>query len=209
MAPLVLPRADVLKLDSGKQYFITNNTTKALTLPDGRTPLLRYARIPYPLGAGEREIVPFDIISLYFGDPRSRNGLIQRYKDSRGEGMIQSREAELSRISVFWGVYEQGVDSLAAVVPDVTFTTLQGQEIIPPCFDPYGEFSYGFDQNEDNTQRGAAASIAAMQEQIATLSAMMGAMAEQGDNDEDVDEDLPMHPGAQAAQYAGGVPAPQ
>jgi hypothetical protein len=207
MPSLLLPRADVLKLDSGKMYFVQNNTSKPLVLPDGRTPLLRYARIPYPVDPGEKELVPFDVVSLYFGDPRSRNGMIQKFKDSRGEGMIQSREAELGRIAVFWGVYEQGVDTLISVVPDVQITTLNGQEIIPPCFDPYGEYTYGFEKGPIDTQMGAASAIAAMQEQMDQMKAMMDAMRAGGDNDADVPEDLPPFP--QAGHPAmGGVTAP-
>lgn len=203
MPSLLLPRADVLKLDSGKSYFIQNNTDRPLTLPDGRSPLLKYARIIYPLGAGEREIVPFPLIALLFGDPRSRNGMIQKFKDSSGEGMIQSREAELSRIAVFWGVYEQGVDTLARVIPDVTILTLQGQEITPPCFDPYGEYSYGFEQGPADTQSGAAAQLAALQAQMDQMKEQMDILQTQGDNDADIPEDLPAnHPAF------GGLMAP-
>jgi hypothetical protein len=207
MPSLVLPRADVLKLDSGKQYYIRNNTDRPLTLPDGRTPLLRYARIPYPVASHQQEIIPFDVIALYFGDPRSRNGMVQKYVDSRGEGFIQSREAELGRIAVFWGVYEQGVDSLMSVVPDVTISTLQGQEIVPPCFDPYGEYSYGFDKGPVDTQQGAAAQLSSMQEQMDQLRAQMEALSAGGDNDQDIPEDLPTMP-AMSHRGAGGVPAP-
>jgi hypothetical protein len=204
MSPsLLLPRADILKLDSGKMYFIQNNTTRPLTYPDGRTPLLKYAGVPYPLASNQKEIIPFDLISMWFGDPRSRNGMIQKYKDSRGEGTIQSREAELSRISILWGVYEHGIDTLANVVPDVTISTLQGQEIVPPCFDPFGEHSYGFEKGPIDTQQGAASQIIAMQEQMDQLRAQMDALLETGDNDEVIPEDLPAnHPAF------GGLMAP-
>lgn len=203
---LILPRADVLKLDSGKQYFIQNNTDKALTLPDGRTPLLQYARIPYPVAAGGKEIVPFDVIALIFGDPRSRNGMIQKYKDSRGEGMIQSREAELGRISVFWGVYEQNIAALPNVVPDISIFTLQGQEIVPPCFDPYGDNIYGFEKGPVDTQQGAAAQLAAMQESMDQMKAQMDLLISQGDNDADIPEDLPHFPTGQGVSPATITP---
>jgi hypothetical protein len=204
---LVLPRANTLKLDSGKMMFIQNNTSAPLFLPDGRTPLLRYGGIFYPLASGEKDIVPFALISLLFGDPRSRPGLVQKYKDSTGEGFIQSREAELDRISVFWGVYEQGIADIGNVVPDVTITTLQNQEVIPPCFDPHGDVQYGFEKGDIDTQAGAAGQLAQMQEQMDQLRAEMEAMRQRGDNDADVEEDLPTHP-ALSEFYAGGVPAP-
>lgn len=184
-----------LVLDSGRQYIIRNNTHGPLTLPDGRTPLLRYARIDYPLAPGEETIVPFDVIVLYFGDPRSRNGMIQKFMDSRGEGVIPTREAELARIAVFWGVYEDGVDNLVNVVPDITITTLDGQAIVPPPFDPFGDNVYGFEKNNDTSQSGVAATIESMQTQIDQLMAMQRAMEDRGqDNDADVEEDLPTTP---------------
>lgn len=203
MPSLILPRADALKIDSGKMLFIQNNTVRPLTMPNGRTPLLKYAKIPYPLGPGEREIVPFDLIALLFGDPRSRNGMVQKFKDSKGSGMIQSREAELSRISVFWGVYEQGVDTLVNVVPDVSVFTLQNQEIIVPCFDPYGDHSYGFETGPIDTQQGAAAQLIELQKQMDQMKEMMEALQNGGDNDEEIPEDLPHdHPAF------GGLMAP-
>lgn len=184
-----------ITLDSGRQYLIRNNTHAPLTLPDNRTPLLRYARIDYPLASGEETIVPFDVVVLYFGDPRSRNGMNQKFMDSRGEGTIPSREAELARIAVFWGVYEDGIDTLANVVPDVTISTLDGTEIVPPPFDPFGDHVYGFEKNTDTTQSGVAATIESMQAQIDQLQDMQSAMLDRGqDNDADVEEDLPTTP---------------
>lgn len=206
---LVLPRADVLKLDSGKMYFIQNNTSTPLTLPDKRTPLLRYARIPYPVDPGEKELVPFDVIALYFGDPRSRNGIIQKYKDSRGEGMIQSREAELGRIAVFWGVYEHGIDSLMSVVPDVTITTLNGQEIVPPCFDPFNEYTYSFEKGPIDTNVGAASRIEAMQVEMDRMKETLEGLkaGSEANDDAQIPEDLPVHL-ALRHPAQGGIPAP-
>jgi hypothetical protein len=117
--------------------------------------------------------------------------------------MIPSREAELSRIAVLWGVYDQGITTLANVVPDVTITTLQGQEILPPCFDPFGEFSYGFERVVE-TASGAANQLISLQEQIDQMKAQMEALQDQGDNDEVIPEDLPFT----HIPMDGGVPAP-
>lgn len=191
-APTLLSKPRVT-IDSGRQYFIINNTGAPLTHPDGRTPFLQYARVNYPIAPGEQIIVPFDVIALYFGDPRSRNGMVQKFKDSRGDGVIPTREAELGRIAVFYGVYEDGITSLPDVVPDVSISTLDGQDIIPPCFDPYGDYTYGFEKNTDTTQSGVAATIESMQAQIDQLKAMQESMIDRGgDNDAaDVEEDLP------------------
>jgi hypothetical protein len=132
--------------------------------------------------------------------------MIQKYKDSTGEGVIQSREAELSRISVIWGVYEQGVDTLHQVVPDVTISTLQNQEVVPPCFDPYGEFSYSFEKGPIDTQQGAAAQLIAMQEEMDNLKARMDMMSSNGDNNEEIPEDLPANHPALSGLLAPATP---
>ena len=143
----ILPRSSETVLDTGLNYYVQNNTDGPLTLPDGRTPLLRWNRIGYQCNAHERVIVPWPVIALYFGDPRSKHGEVVEASDSQGKHYVPARGDELLRLSVFYGVYEDGVSSLARVVPDVTITTLDGIEIIPPCFDPEGDYQYGFERN--------------------------------------------------------------
>lgn len=150
---VLLPRqSGATVLDTGQHYFIRNNTNKRLTLPDGRTDFLRYARIAYRCEAGEETIVPWAVIALYFGDPRSQMDKIHKAEDSQGEHMVPMRPAELLRLSVFYGVYEQGVDAIASMVPDVTIKTLTGIEIVPPVFDPYCEHVYGFQRSMQKSQ---------------------------------------------------------
>lgn len=193
--PASLLNKPALTIDSGGNFFIRNNTDRQLTQPDGRTPFLRYARLDYPLSPGERVIVPFSVVALYFGDPRSRNGMIQKFKDSQGEGVIPTREAELGRIAVYYGVYEDGIVNLPNVVPDISIFTLDEVEIVPPCFDPYGDNIYGFQKNMDQTQGGVAATMESLQAQMDQLRSMQESMLARGqDNDADVEEDLPGTP---------------
>ena len=170
-------------LDTGQHYFVKNNTDKRLTLPDGRTDFLRYARVAYRCEAGEETIVPWAVIALYFGDPRSQMDKIVKAEDSQGEHMVPMRPAELLRLSVFYGVYEQGVDAIAAMVPDVTIRTLTGVEIIPPVFDPHCEHVYGF-QRSMQKSTDMTTLIEEMQQQIDELRGRQDAIHLNGqDND--------------------------
>lgn len=165
---VLLPRQSGTVLDTGQHYFVQNNTDERLTLPDGRTDLLRWARVAYRCEAGEKVIVPWPVIALYFGDPRSQMDKVVKAEDSQGEHQVPMRPAELLRLSVFWGVYEQGVDAIAAMIPDVTITTLTGVEIIPPCFDPYGEHIYGHKRSMQKST-DIATLMAQMQEELDEL----------------------------------------
>ena len=178
------PRANVLTLDTGRQYIIRNNTDKPLTLPNGRTPLLRYARIEYECNPGEEVIVPFDIITTYFGDPRSRPGILQQAEDSRGKHTIPPRGNELQRLAVFYGLYEHGLEALPDVVPDVTITTLDGKEIIPPCFDLEGDFYYGFSKDQTHARDSYLTRIEELEQEMAEMRQRANAAEEQPDDSE-------------------------
>jgi hypothetical protein len=98
---------------------------------------------------------------------------------------------------VFYGVYEQGVDSLADTVPNVRVTTLQGIEIVPPCFDQDSEYLYGYRKSTQKSGDVATMlqnledSMAAQQEQIDKLRAAQNMIAIHGDNDGHIPEDNP------------------
>lgn len=198
MEAVLLPRTSEVILDTGMQYFIQNNTESRLVIGDSKTDLLRYDRIAYRCESGEKVLVPWPVIALYFGDPRSQHGKIVKASDSRGEHQVPTRGDELLRLSVFYGTYEQDVDYLANVIPDVTITTQNGVEIIPPCFDPDGTHIYGFQRNMQKSSDVATLldqmeeSQAALQSQIDDLKA---AQAQRelngGDNDDPLVEDNP------------------
>ena len=196
----LLPRTSDTILDTGLQYYVENRTDERLTLPDGRTPLLRFDRIAYDVEPGQRVIVPWAVIALYFGDPRSRHGQVVEATDSRGVHYVPARGDELLRLSVFYGVYENGVGYLAEVVPDVRITTLEGMEIIPPCFDPDGDFTYGFQRNMQKS--GDVATLidqmekqqAHLQEQLDELRNAQQIREIHGDNDGPLPTDDPRMP---------------
>lgn len=187
---VLLPRTSELILDTGMQYFVQNNTESRLVVGDGRTDLLRWNKIAYRCEPGEKVIVPWPVIPLYFGDPRSQHGKLVKATDSQGEHVVPTRGDELLRLSVFYGTYEQNVDYLANVVPDVTITTLDGIEIIPPCFDPDGDHVYGY-QRSMQKSTDVATLIESLQDQIDSLKERESQREIHGDNDGELPEDNP------------------
>jgi hypothetical protein len=193
----LLPRSNNTVLDTGLQYYVENLTDTPLTLPDNRTPLLRYDRIAYNCNAHQKVIVPWPVVALYFGDPRSQHGTTVEASDSRGKHYVPARGDELLRLSVFYGVYEEGVDKLINVVPNVRVTTLDGIEIIPPCFDPDGDFIYGFERNMERSSDVATLidqlerQSNHLQQQLDDLKAAQTAREIHGDNDGEIPEDNP------------------
>ena len=191
MDTVLLPRQSGTVLDTGQHYFVQNNTDERLTLPDGRTDFLRWARVAYRCEAREKVIVPWPVIALYFGDPRSQMDKIVKAEDSQGEHQVPMRPAELLRLSVFYGVYEQGVDAIANMVPDVTISTLTGVEITPPVFDPYGEHIYGF-QRSMQKSNDIATLMGQMQAELDELRSRYDSIQVLGqDNDGKIPEDTP------------------
>lgn len=189
-SPVIISPQSSIILDTGQHYFVRNNTNGRLTLPDGRTDFLRWARVAYRVEAGEETIVPWAVIALYFGDPRSKDKIFKA-EDSQGESVVPTRQAELLRLSVFYGVYEQGVDSISEMVPDVTIKTLQGVEVIPPVFDPDGVYVYGA-QRSMNKSTDIATMMGELQEQMEQLQARYDTIQLNGDNNGAIPVDNPM-----------------
>lgn len=190
MTDILLPRASDVILDTGLQYYVENHSSTRLTTGDNKTDLLRYNRVVYRCEPGEKVIVPWPVIALYFGDPRSQMDKIVEAEDSQGKHRVPSRGSELLRLSVYYGVYEQGVDVISQVVPNVRITNLAGVEIVPPCFDPDCEYTYGFQKSVQNTG-DVATLITNLQEQIDALKVAQHSMQLHGDNDGQIPEDNP------------------
>jgi hypothetical protein len=190
---ITLPRAADVVIDTGLHYRVRNNTDSRLTTGDGRTPLLRWDRIAYECSPGEEVVVPWPVIALYFGDPRSKHGIVGEATDSRGTHTVPARGDELLRLSVFYGVYEHNVDILSARIPDVTIMTLDGKEIIPPCFDPDAEYIYGYERNFQKSG-DVATLIENLQDQIDSLKTQQEKMGKDGDNDGIIPADEPQFP---------------
>lgn len=190
---VLLPRSSDTILDTGMSYWVQNNTNKRLTSGDGKTDLLRYNRVIYRCEAGEKVIVPWAVIALYFGDPRSQHSMIRDAEDSQGKHQIPARGNELLRLTVFYGCYEQGLDILANMVPDVTITTLDGKDVVPPCFDPEGEKIYGYQRSMERS--GDLATIVdSLERQLDEIRARQEIIEQRGDNDGQLKVDTPGMP---------------
>jgi hypothetical protein len=189
----VLPRGSLKVLDTGMHYKVRNNTDKRLTTGDGRTDLLRWNKIAYRCEPGETTLVPWPVIALYFGDPRSQHGKTMEAEDSQGKHQVPSRGNELLRLSVYYGTYEHQVDILTEVIPDVSIFTLDDVEIIPPCFDPEGEYLYGYQRSAQKSQ-DVATMIQELRDQAQAMELRLAEMEANGDNDSEIPRDEPPQP---------------
>lgn len=153
----------VPKIDSNDFFFITNTGTDIVRF--------RWDGLEYAIDPGGRKLVPFDVVCLNYGDPRSRVGGTQGYEDSKGKGVVPDRDLEVLRLSVLYGVYEQGAQDILSYIEvenrrltlngdlplstpnihvKITTTDDPGVEIIPPLFDPKGTYAAGY--TPDNPQ---------------------------------------------------------
>jgi hypothetical protein len=199
---ITLPTGAVPNIDSGDSFWIENHhPTETLKFV--------WSKIHYNIAPGKKRIVPFEVVCLNFGDPRSRVGSAVPYKDSRGHGTVPERMGEVRRLSIRYGVYEQGMDNIAEAVeienaklaqldaqgfqsykPLITtnfhavITDLEGNRIITPLFDHDGSITYGFSL-DDEKSNDIAQIIANYERRLAALEGKESVMDINGDNDDD------------------------
>jgi hypothetical protein len=102
-----------VKIDAQDQFKITNMDDRVIKLQWARR---RWTLEPSPQGLGHpgmAAIVPFDVVRLYFGDPRTTPGAKRKVRDSLGEYEIPGREIEIERLANMYGLYQQGMADLA------------------------------------------------------------------------------------------------
>jgi hypothetical protein len=147
------------------------------------------------LDEGAEKLVPFDLVRVYFGDPRSVVGKQQRVETRRGEvGDVPPRDHEIRRLAVLYGIYDVDAAHLAEMVPDVAIYTAEGDEVFCPATDPYGEHVYGvIAPSEPN--HDLATNIEKMKAQIKMLEDQQNAMERRKDANDgaDVSVDAPPH----------------
>jgi hypothetical protein len=206
MAATLLPTGSVPDIDSGDSFWIENHHPS-------RTLTFVWAKIHYNIAPGKKRIVPFEVVCLYFGDPRSKLGAAVPYKDSRGSGTVPERMGEVQRLSVRYGVYEQGMESIAEAVEvenarlaqlnessiqtfkpllsdnfHARITDLESNPIITPLFDHDGSVTYGF-ALDDEKSNDIAAIIQNYERRLAALEGKEAVMDINGPND---DEGIPI-----------------
>jgi len=131
------------------------------------------------LEAGQAKLVPFDLVRVFFGDPRSVPGVQGRTEDKRGIGDIPPREHEIRRLATLYGIYDVNLIRLSEAVPDVTITTGDDIEIICPATDPEGKHVYGYEHDTAEVH-DVATQLSKMREQIKMLESQAKAEAKRG-----------------------------
>lgn len=125
---------------------------------DGTLDLV-WVRRHYVIGPGEERQVPFDIIRLYFGDPRSVVGEPGKFEDFDGRrGDIAPREKEVQRVAGIWGLYDQNIHLMPefppianAFIATIGTTNAPMTEIFTPAVDPRGDFLYGHQRVQETS----------------------------------------------------------
>lgn len=172
-----------LIIEPDQQFILTNNGTEDRTFT--------YAHKKYVVEAGSHKVVPFDVIRLYFGDPRSVAGIEQRYEDPDGNpnARIAIRNKEIDRLSVMYGVYAGNEDKLPThpLIRDFVIETLDRVEIFCPAVDPDGQISYAH-REATNSVQDTATLLSQMQrkqeQQQALIDQLLGSQTEPEDDDE-------------------------
>jgi hypothetical protein len=143
-------------IDTGEVFRLRNDSeTETLKLSLGRR--------TWTIEPGSTALVPFEVIRVHWGDPRSRTGVYGKFSDSLEKGWINKREDEIKRLGVMYGSYANDVATLLEpewpthdvhygtpkVVPHpVSVQTERGQPVILPAFDTGGEAVHAGIRNE-------------------------------------------------------------
>lgn len=92
--------------------------------------------------------VPFTVVQYYFGDPRSSRERTSIKLGADKVGFIPSREEELNRLSILYGLYDaNAIDEMRNRVPKLTVYSVEdGEQVVLPLDDPKcleGQFTDG------------------------------------------------------------------
>lgn len=124
----------------------------------------QYAKTWYEAAPGERIFIPFFAMCLWFGHPDAT--------DIPGDRQKQYRLEEYRRLQVRYGVYDDGMDTFMAAVPDVKLYTATGEPIITVCDDPIGEHLRPV-MNDKKQIELMQTAMEQMQKQVAAMEAQI------------------------------------
>ena len=112
----------------------------------------------YRVAPGKVALVPFELVRVYWGDPRARPNIYVKFADSKERGWVNKRELEIARLGNLYGTFASDVAALndpdwpigdprrgiqPRLVPwPVSVQTESGEPVIPCCFDESGERVY-------------------------------------------------------------------
>ncbi len=195
-----MARPSQVIVDTGETFRLRNDhPSDTLELVHGKR---RFTVAP-----GKSALVPFELIRLWWGDPRARPGQFTRFSDSADDGYVNKLEDEIQRLGVKYGSYVADVVSLndpewpvgdpqRGQVPKrtpwpITVHNEAGDQIIPCGLDLSSEAIYPGVSNESENLDDAVQlrqhyerELDAIKEQLARL----GPAATQVTDDTEVDE---------------------
>lgn len=149
------PNPSATALDSGDMLRIRNDEDTVLDIV--------FERKRYVVEPNQTALVPFILVCHFWGDPRARNGRLEKFSDSREKGWVPRREDELRRLGGKYGTYSEDTEVLNAEEWDpnsafagtpkarphrVSIQTDDGRVVVPVCFDTSGEMVYPALRNE-------------------------------------------------------------
>lgn len=163
------------------------STTFVLTNEDDHTITFTMPGRKVVVEPGQRSFVTLDLITIYFGDPRSLAGTRQMFEDSKGKGTIPAREFEVNRLKVLYGIYSDATGDLSARVPQVKLQKSTGRQFLPPAFDPDGTQSGDVaarDIKDLQNVNTLSAIIAEHERQLEEMRSLLDSHKVNGPNDE-------------------------
>ena len=129
---------------------------------------------------GEAKYVPFHVIRIYWGDPRSVPSQFGRTESRKGQiGDIAPREQELRRLGVLYGIYDTNMDLIGKAVPDVEITTASDVKVFCPAVDPDGSHIYGYSK-DSAAVHDPATRFAQLESEMRMVMAQLEAQKEKG-----------------------------
>jgi len=183
-------------IDTGEMFRLRNDhETDALELVHGRR--------RFNIAPGQTALVPFELIRIHWGDPRSRYGEFRKFSDSRESGYVNKRELEIARLGVHYGSYV--ADAAGLIDPDwppnderhgkvekhcpwpVTIGTEGGDIIVPVCFDVAGTEIYGMVATESADLNDAVQYREHLEQQLDQIREQLRTMQGAGQDDTEVD----------------------
>jgi hypothetical protein len=167
-------------IDTGEIFRLRNDSTDTELVipalsPGGRT---------WTVAPGKSALVPFEVIRVWWGDPRSRPEQYTKFSDSKERGWINKREDEIRRLGVLYGSYSTDVDSLLnpdyprghveygspkRVPHPISVQTEAGETVVPACFDTSGTAVYGAVRTDSEDLNDQVAYQAHVERQLDTL----------------------------------------
>lgn len=183
-------------IDTGEMFRLRNDH-------ETDTLELTHKRRLYSIVPGQTALVPFELVRIHWGDPRSRVGEYRKFSDSLEDGYVNKRELELARLGVHYGSYASDAATLCdpdwpvgdrrrGVEPKhcpwpVTVGTENGDIIVPACFDFTGSEVYGMVANESTDLNDQVAYREHMERRFEELKAEMARLAGGATDDAEVD----------------------